>query len=359
MSADHRHVLVTGGAGFVGSRLCLRLREAHAAIEVTALDNLVRRGSESNLRTLKERGVRFVHGDIRCREDLDALPQFDLLIECSAEPSVHAGQDGSPVGVVNNNLLGALHCLEAARRRDAALLFLSTSRVYPIAHLRGLRLEEGDTRFELAEQQPFAGCSRRGIAEDFPLDGARSFYGATKLAGEALVQEYVFSYGMRAVIDRCGVIAGPGQMGKVDQGVVTLWAARHVYGRALTYTGFGGAGKQVRDILHVDDLLDLVERQLQRPDVWDGRVYNAGGGAANSASLLELTGLCRELTGNRVEIASAPDTARVDVPHYVTDNTKVTAELGWSPKRKVAATVADIVAWLREHEAALRPILDA
>ncbi|MCA8950273.1 MAG: NAD-dependent epimerase/dehydratase family protein [Planctomycetes bacterium] len=359
MTLPYRHVLVTGGAGFVGSRLCLRLRREFEGLRVTALDNLVRRGSELHIRPLREHGVDFVHGDIRCPEDLAALPAFDLLLECSAEPSVHAGQSGSPVGVVHNNLTGALHCLEAARQNGAAVLFLSTSRVYPIAHLRALRHTEAETRLELTAEQELPGCSHAGIAEGFPLDGARSFYGMTKLAGEALIQEYVFTYGMRALIDRCGVIAGPGQMGKADQGVVTLWAARHVYGRPLKYIGFGGHGKQVRDVLHVDDLCDLVVLQLQSPSIWDGRIYNAGGGAAHSASLLELTGLCRELSGQKVEIASEPATAAVDVPIYVTDNALVERELGWQPRRDVPTTLGEILAWIRDHRDELRPVLDS
>jgi len=132
-----------------------------------------------------------------------------------------------------------------------------------------------------------------------------------------------------------------------------------VYGRPLKYTGFGGTGKQVRDVLHVDDLWDLVDRQMRTPSVWDGRVYNAGGGAASSASLLELTGICRELTGQHVEVASEPATARVDVPIYVTDNRKVTAELGWSPRRGVREVMEQIVAWIRNDRERLRPILDS
>ncbi len=245
---------------------------------MTVLDNLKRRGSELNLPRLRAAGVEFRHGDIRSTDDFDDLPPFDLMIDCSAEPSVQAGLGGSPRAVLDTNLVGTINCLEAARTRGAAFLFLSTSRIYPIAALNDLPFTETETRFRWDDVPGIPGFSGRGIAEGFTLDGARSFYGTSKLAGEQLIQEYVFSYGMRALIDRCGVIAGPWQMGKVDQGVITLWVARHYFGRPLRYTGFGGQGKQVRDVLHVHDLFDLLLLQLESPERWDGRVYNVGGG---------------------------------------------------------------------------------
>ncbi len=113
---------------------------------------------------------------------------------------------------------------------------------------------------------------------------------------------------MPAVIDRCGVIAGPWQMGKVDQGVFTHWMLAHHFGNPLSYIGFGGKGKQVRDLLHVEDLVDLVERQLLAPAEWDGRTVNVGGGRECSLSLLETTAICRELTGNEVPIEPVLET---------------------------------------------------
>src|SRR5436305_2459365 len=152
-------VLVTGGAGFVGTNLAVGLAARHQDWEVLALDNLRRRGSELNLRRLGEAGVPFVHGDIRVRDDLEAVGEIAALVECSAEPSTLAGFFGSPDYVVQSNLLGAYNCLELARRHDAYFLFLSTSRVYPVAALRALALEELDTRFELSAQQPLPGAS--------------------------------------------------------------------------------------------------------------------------------------------------------------------------------------------------------
>ncbi len=350
-------ILVTGGAGFVGSALALAFKAAREDAAVTALDNLHRRGSELNLPRLAAGGVSFVHGDVRSAEDLDACGPADIVVECSAEPSVLAGRDGAPGYVVDTNLGGAVRCLEHARRHGAAMVFLSTSRVYPVARLNEIVLEEAETRFEAAAAQPLPGVSRAGISADFPLAGPRSLYGATKLCAELLIAEYADMYGMPALVNRCGVIAGPWQMGRVDQGVAALWAARHVYGGKLAYIGYGGAGKQVRDMLHVDDLVRLVLLQAASVGKWTGRVFNAGGGPGSSASLRELTGFCEEATGNRIPIGSVPETRAADVPWYVTDNAEVTAATGWRPEKGVADIVGDLCRWITDHRAALRDIL--
>lgn len=350
-------VLITGGAGFVGGHLACRLKETFPSAQVTAFDNLIRRGSELHLPRLASAGVRFVHGDVRQPADLEALPPFDLLIDCCAEPSVHAGMNGSPRYVLDANLVGTIHSLEAARRHKAACLFLSTSRVYPIGPINALAYAEEPTRFRWTLEGAPPGLSAAGVAEDFPLAGPRSIYGATKLASELLVQEYAFAFGMPAVINRCGVIAGPGQMGKVDQGVTTLWVAAHHFRRPLRYLGFGGTGKQVRDLLHVEDLFELVHRQLASPEKWTGGVYNVGGGPGVSVSLRELTGLCEEVVGRAIEIGSAAETSPVDVRCYLSDSSNAERDFGWRPSRDARAIVADTHAWIRAHETSLRPIL--
>jgi CDP-paratose 2-epimerase len=337
-----QRILITGGSGFVGANLCVGLSERHPDWSITAFDNLKRRGSELNLPRLKAAGVRFVHGDVRSQADLLALDPVDAIVECSAEPSALAGTEGSPDYVVQSNLVGAYHCLELARRDGAQLVFMSTSRVYPYGALNELPYRETETRFELD--------SRPGIAEDFPLDGPRTLYGATKLAAELLVTEYAASVGLPTVIDRCGVIAGPWQMGKVDQGVFTYWLLAHLTGRPLEYIGYGGTGKQVRDLLHVDDLVELIDLQLSAPDEWAGRTLNVGGGREISLSLAETTALCRELTGREVPIGAAADDRPGDVRIYLTDPSRLYALTDWRPQRSAADTLADTAAWLREHE---------
>jgi CDP-paratose 2-epimerase len=338
-------ILITGGAGFVGSNLAFFLKKNLPGSTVICFDNLKRRGSELNLARLKEARIHFVHGDVRNKEDLETIPPFDLMIECSAEPSVLAGVDSSPSYVLNTNLLGTINCLEAVRKNHAALIFLSTSRVYPFGPINELPFREDATRFSLAGSDK-PGVTKEGISEDFSLMGPRSIYGATKLCSEYLITEYVESYGIRAMINRCGLLAGPWQMGKVDQGVVMLWVACHLFKRDLSYIGYNGTGKQVRDVLHIDDLCDLVLLQIHRFDEFNGGIFNVGGGLNNSISLQEMTVLCKEVTGQTTLINSITQTRQNDLIWYVTDNSRVSSAFGWKPKRTVKDTITDINQWL-------------
>ena len=350
-------ILITGGAGFVGSRLAHLFKQLPQSPNVTVLDNLRRRGSELNLRSFKTAGIEFQHGDIRVLSDLEDLGgNFDLLVDASAEPSVLAGLNGSPNYVLGANLEGTLNCLEFARKRCSALVFLSTSRVYSIEPLKKIELVEAATRLTPAANQKIPGLTSAGISEEFSTATARSLYGATKLASELIVQEYAHTYGLNAVINRCGVIAGRGQFGKVDQGVFTLWVANHFFGKPLKYTGFGGKGFQVRDLLHPDDLFSLIQAQVARANGLKGEVYNVGGGEEISVSLHEMTALCREATGREVSIAQDLTTSSVDIPWYVTDSTRASREFGWKPLINPDAIVKDITGWIRANEAEVKPL---
>lgn len=354
----YKRILITGGAGFVGSSLAIHLKTHHPELQITALDNLHRRGSELNLPRLKSAGITFEHGDIRCPGDLrisKAAPE--LILECSAEPSAQAGYGGSPDFLIQTNLNGCYHCLELAREVRADFTFISTSRVYPVKPLNDLQFYESETRFSLRHEQNIRGASGEGVAETFPLEGARSLYGMTKLSGELMVTEYADAYGIRSIINRCGLIAGPWQMGKTDQGVISLWVAAHYFKQRLKYIGFGGSGKQVRDILHIDDLCELIDDQVQNPAQYSGCLFNVGGGARGSLSLREMTSLCEQITGNKIEMGSSRDDRPADIRIFITDHRKLTQHRNWHPRRNPETVLNDIYQWIRRKESLLKPIL--
>jgi len=350
-------IVVTGGAGFVGSTLCLQLKAKYPLYEIVAFDNLKRRGSELNLIDFQQNGIPFIHGDIRNNEDLVSLGHFDVLVEASAEPSVTAGLDSDPTYVINNNLYGSINCFNACLKNKAKLIFLSTSRVYPIDWIENANYVEQETRFAFDEKQTIPGISPSGISESLSLAGARSFYGTTKLASELFIQEYAAFYGLQAAITRFGVIAGPRQMGKTDQGVVTLWMAKHYWKQSLKYIGYGGTGKQVRDILHVDDLVELIDLQMHHIEKFEGNIYNVGGGVENSASLLEMTKICEKITGNSIPIASEVETRTADLRIFITDNSLIERETGWKPTKSVETVFNDIYKWIQANEKQLETIL--
>ncbi|HEX6508889.1 MAG TPA: NAD-dependent epimerase/dehydratase family protein [Chloroflexota bacterium] len=358
-SSPYKTILVTGGAGFVGSNLAIWFQRAYPDTHVIAADNLKRRGTEVNLPRLRQEGIEFVHCDIRNAEDLSFEQGVDLILECSAEPSVLAGYGQSPAYLINTNLMGTINCLELARRSGADFVFLSTSRVYPIEALNSLGTIELDSRFALTQDQPLPGVSEHGIGERFPLEGSRSLYGATKLCSELLIQEYGAMYGVRFIINRCGVITGPWQMGKVDQGVFALWMAHHYFRRGLSYIGWGGQGKQVRDLLDVDDLTDLLAIQLSRFSPLAGQTFNVGGGLDCSLSLLETTRLCQEITGNVVPIEKVPENRPADVKVYVSDNRHITETVGWLPHRTPRDTLTRLFDWFTESEPLIRHLWTA
>jgi CDP-paratose 2-epimerase len=143
----------------------------------------------------------------------------------------------------------------------------------------------------------------------------------------------------------------------VDQGVFVLWMAAHCFARQLEYIGFGGTGKQVRDLLHVEDLLRLVQYQLEHFDDLEGEIFNVGGGPTCSLSLLEATQLCREISGRTTEITSAQEERPADIPVFITNNNKVTNRTGWTPQHPPRSTLHDIYHWIKDNETALRPVL--
>ena len=360
-------ILITGICGFVGSTLARGLRESWPDWEIVGLDNFVRAGSETNRRTLREGGVKLYHGDVRNPSDLETLPRCDWIIEAAANPSVLAGVDGktSSRQLIEHNLIGTINVLELAKQWRCGFTMLSTSRVYSIRALADIPVETQADRFvpgtqapatgrtaqRLAETNdatrntqhatPIPGFSPNGIAEDFSTEPPLSLYGSSKRASELLASEYAESFDLPVSILRCGVLAGPGQFGKIDQGIFSYWIHSWRGKRPLKYIGFNGSGLQVRDCLHARDLLPLVAQQIQSPRPDAPRVVNVSGGSSHSASLRQLSAWCAERFGPH-EVAAEAKERPFDVPWLVLDSGLATRTWGWKPQTPLASIWTEI-----------------
>lgn len=343
-------ILITGVCGFVGSRLAIALSENLPGPEIFGLDNLLRPGSEGNRSELISRGIKFLHGDLRMRSDVDAVPNCDWVIDAAAHPSVLAGVDGrsSPRQLGEHNLAGTLNILEYCRERKAGFILLSTSRVYSVRHLAALPMKEYERAFSLDESQPLpTGVTPAGLTEAFPTLQPISLYGATKLASEIMAVEYGLTFGFPVWINRCGVLAGAGQFGTAEQGIFSYWLHAHAARLPLRYIGFGGAGYQVRDAFHPDDLAELLRIQLERTPPVDA-IYNVGGGPDNAMSLADLTAWCNERFGLH---APQPDIRPrpFDIPWLVMDASRARLEFDWTPKRSLTSILNEIAEHVRAH----------
>lgn len=352
-------ILITGGCGFVGSQLALHLCER--GHRVIAMDNLVRRGSEANIECLQKHGVEFVHGDVRNSEDFTNLPPgIEFVCDASAQPSVVAGY-ANPIFDITNNAVGVIRVLEYVRERCCPLLFCSTNRVYSADRINALPRRECATRLEWdvstwhklpPEERPRGFDPHHGISEEFSMDGGQhSIYGLSKLMADVACQEYAQAYELPIVVNRFGVISGSGQFGKRDQGWFVWWAIAHWFGLPLKYIGW--KGKQVRDILFVEDVCRLVDFQMGQISKFRGEVFNAGGGAANTLSLLEATQLFSKATGRALDISEEDAPRKADLALYATDNRKVEHILGWKPQVTLDEGVQRILGWIRKNEGEL------
>ncbi len=344
-------ILITGVCGFVGSSVALAIRARLPDATISGIDSLIRPGSETNLAPLRAAGVRVTHGDIRSASDFETLPPCDWIIDAAANPTVLAGIDGktSSRQLVEHNLQGTMNVLEHARRHGAGLVLLSTSRVYSIAGLAGLPLAEAADAFRLDANAVLpAGCSAAGLAEDFSTAAPVSLYGATKLASEALALEYGHTFGFPVVINRCGVLAGPGQFGVAEQGIFSFWLRAYALRRPLRYIGFGGTGRQVRDALDPDDLTALVLKQINDPQRSGGGTFNVGGGASNAMSLAQLSTWCAAEFGEH-SIAAAPEPRPFDVPWVVMDSRRAIDTFKWQPEISLPQILSRIAEHHRQH----------
>jgi CDP-paratose 2-epimerase len=337
-------ILITGICGFAGSAITEALLERREGLSISGIDNLHRPGSEVNRVRLRKQGVKFIQGDIRMASDFETLPAADWVIDAAANPSVLAGLPGnvSSRQLFEHNLASIVNVLEYCKAHRAGLLLLSSSRVYSIQALKSLPLKPGNDAFFLDHAADFpTGVSARGIGVDFPTRAPVSLYGGTKLACEAVALEYGDAFGFPVWIDRCGVLAGPGQFGTPEQGIFAYWINAHLRRRSLRYIGFDGTGKQVRDALHPRDLAALLDVQMRRDRTGGQRIYTAGGGPDNAMSLAQLTAWCDVRFGPFAVDADLNERP-YDIPWLVMDNADCERHFGWQPDIPMAALLEEI-----------------
>tara|TARA_B100000401_G_scaffold404696_1_gene319066 strand:- start:107 stop:1135 length:1029 start_codon:yes stop_codon:yes gene_type:complete len=329
-------ILITGGCGFVGSNIAFFLKKKLKNAQIYSLDTLIRKGSKSNKNRLEKIKIYNYKIDITDNSKLKKLKKFDLVIDCCAEPAIEASKK-DPDRVFNTNLIGTFNILKKCLKDKSHLVFLSSSRVYSINNLKNLFKNKNF-------KKPIK--RKKIINEIFPTSEASSLYGFTKLASEKLIKEFFFKTNLRYIINRFGVIAGPWQFGKQDQGFVPLWLANHFFKKKLNYIGYGGHGNQVRDIIHIDDVCEIILIQIKNLKKINNHTFNIGGGVKNSISLVELTNICKKLTGNNIFFGKKPKTSIFDVPYFISDNRKVLKIYKWKPVKSVDQILKDIYVWL-------------
>ncbi len=326
-------ILITGVCGFVGSTLAHGLRDGWPDWEIVGLDNFIRRGSERNRQPLTDRGVKVIEGDVRNVSDLQALPHCEWIIEAAANPSVLAGVDGktSSGDLIGHNLVGTINTLELAKQWRSGFILLSTSRVYSIAALASIPVKARGDAFQVVDDMDIPGLSGKGVTEEFSTEPPLSLYGSTKRCSELLACEYGQTFGLPVSVLRCGVLAGAGQFGKIDQGIFSFWIHSYARRRPLKYIGFDGSGHQVRDCLHARDLVPLITKQIEKPRADAPKVLNVAGGAGASASLKQLSDWCAARFGPHT-IGAERQSRPFDVPWLALDSSRVGEVWNWKPQ---------------------------
>jgi CDP-paratose 2-epimerase len=340
-----KKILITGGCGFVGSNLGIFLKKK--GFKVTSLDNLYRLGSHLNFKRLKKEKINNLKIDIKNFDKIDKIKnKFDLIIDCCAEPSVENSRKSiyEANRVFNTNLTGTFNIISKCLKDKSKLIFLSSSRVYSISELNKYKKEIDKKKYNIE------------FDINFKTSYPRSLYGFTKLASEELIKEFNFSNNLTYIINRIGVISGPWQFGKIDQGFVSLWCWSHLMKKKLKYIGFGGNGRQVRDVLHIDDLCQLIFLQIKKIKKINNLTLSFGGGKANSINLEQLTQKIKKYSKCSLKIIKINKTSIYDIPYFVGSNKNVFDIYSWKPKKKINEIITDVYNWQKNNIKILKKV---
>jgi CDP-paratose 2-epimerase len=332
-------ILITGGAGFIGCNLAAAL--LRSGERVTIVDNLSRPRTNQNLAWLQAQfadKLRFECADIRDQAAMNALiPGHDAVFHLAGQVAVTTSVQ-NPREDFEINALGTLNILEAARLAGTppTIFYASTNKVY--GGMEEVQIVEQATRYAYADFP-------KGVPETQQLD-FHSPYGCSKGAGDQYVRDYARIYGLKTVVFRQSCIYGPRQFGVEDQGWAAHFAIAAVTGRPISIYG---DGKQVRDMLYVDDLIAAYLSAFDQIETVSGRIYNIGGGARNTLSIwAEFGPLLERLLGKRLEVRY-DDWRPGDQPVYISDIDKVERELNWKPAVAVEDGIERLVRWVEAN----------
>ena len=327
-------ILITGGCGFIGSNLAIFLKGKIKNVKIASIDNLSRKGSQLNYKRLSGKGIKNFKINIVDSGKLIRFPKFDLIIHCAAEPAIEVSRKKIEK-VFNSNLVSTFNVLQKCAKDKSNIIYLSSSRVYAIENLLNLK--------------------KKGfVNENFNIKNPKSIYGFTKVSSEFLIKEYSYLYKIKYIINRVALVSGPWQFGKQEQGFVSLWVWRHLNRLKLSYIGFGGTGRQVRDVLHIEDLCELVLLQIRRFKKINNKLINVGGGKKNSLNLIQLTKFCKDITNNAIRINSVKKTSPYDVPYYISNINYVKKLYKWKPKRGLKKVITDLYNWMKVNKLVLK-----
>jgi CDP-paratose 2-epimerase len=328
-------ILVTGGCGFVGSSISIHLRKSNKKNTIYTLDNFSRKGSRINYLRLKKNNIKNYNLDIIDKKKVLNLPKFDLIIDCCAEAAV-ADSIKKPEKVFHTNLVGTFNILSKCIKDNSKIIFLSSSRVYSINSLKKNININKITKKKLLTHS---------INEKFDTSSPKSLYGFTKLSSEDLIKEASYSHGIKYIINRFGVISGPWQFGYEDQGFVSLWVICHIIKKNLKYIGFNASGNQCRDVIHINDVCEIVQKQIQKINIINNDTFNIGGGIKSFISLKDLTKMCEIVTGNVIKFSKVKKTSLFDIPTFLTNNYKIKKFYNWKPSKTITNIVNDTYTW--------------
>jgi CDP-paratose 2-epimerase len=343
-----KSIVVTGGAGFIGSNLVDDL--LHGGNQVTVFDALLRPGSEMNLAWLKSRhpNLRFIQGDVRDADAVsEAVAHADLVYHLAAQVAVTSSVT-EPRTDFDINALGTFNVLEAARRseRRPIVVYTSTNKVY--GGIEDVQVEERSDRYGFRDLP-------QGISEQQPLD-FHSPYGCSKGAGDQYVRDYARIYNLRTVVFRMSCIYGPRQFGNEDQGWLAHFIISAIAGRPLNIYG---DGKQVRDVLFVEDLIRAFRLAAERIDVAAGQVYNIGGGPENALAVWHhFSEIVASWRKQKIEVQFG-DWRPGDQRCYVSDISKARRELGWTPQVDKLTGIRRLWDWVSANSGMLEKIQPA